>query len=147
MQKHHTGAFARQPLKRWFWAGAIATLLFELFGAASIYFTLTVDPATLPLDQKVMVEALPGWMKIASVVAVTSGVIGAILLLLRRKAAEPVLLLSLAAVVVQDSAYVLHRPLFESISSDQLLVPVIVLVLCWTIYWFARHSRQRGWLV
>ena len=23
---------------------------------------------------------------------------------------------------------------------------VVVVALVWTIYWFARHSRQRGWL-
>ena len=26
------------------------------------------------------------------------------------------------------------------------LTPVVVTVITWTIYWVARHSRQRGWL-
>ena len=139
--------FAPQPLARWYWVAAIACLLFALGGLWVIFNEATVDPATLPADQRAMTLALPGWMFVASGVAVTSGTIGAILLLVRNQLAEPVLLLSFVAVVVQDSAYVLHRPLRESMSSDMLLVPLVVLALCWTIYWFARHSRQRGWLL
>ena len=30
--------------------------------------------------------------------------------------------------------------------SAVLLVAIVVTALTWTIYWFARHSRQRGWL-
>jgi hypothetical protein len=27
-----------------------------------------------------------------------------------------------------------------------LVIPVIILAITAAIYWFARHSRQRGWL-
>ena len=143
----HDDMLTPQPLRRWFWWAAGATLLFELFGAASIANVLTVDPSSLPVDQRAMMAALPGWMKAASVVAVTTGVSGAIGLLLRRRWAERLLLASLVAVLVQDSAYLIHQPLLENTTSDQLLVPAIVLAMCAAIYWFARYSRVRGWLV
>jgi hypothetical protein len=31
-------------------------------------------------------------------------------------------------------------------SANDLLVALVVAALTWTVYWFARHSRQRGWL-
>jgi hypothetical protein len=31
-------------------------------------------------------------------------------------------------------------------SANDLLVAIVVTALTWTIYWFGRHSRQRGWL-
>ncbi|MDX6517099.1 MAG: hypothetical protein QOH73_2765, partial [Gaiellaceae bacterium] len=34
----------------------------------------------------------------------------------------------------------------DLLSTDQIALLVLTLGLTWTIYWFARHSRQRGWL-
>jgi hypothetical protein len=52
----------------------------------------------------------------------------------------------LIAVLVWLAGLVLVTPLRESMSANDLLVAIIVSALTWTIYWFARHSRQRGWL-
>jgi positive regulator of sigma E activity len=65
---------------------------------------------------------------------------------MKRKLAEPVLLLSLAAVLVWLAGLILVAPLRENMSANDLLVAIVVTALTWTIYWFARHSRQRGWL-
>ena len=74
------------------------------------------------------------------------GLAGAILLLLKRCAAVWLLLLSLVAVLVWLAALIAVGPLRESMSANDLLVAIVVTTLTWTIYWFARHSRQRGWL-
>jgi hypothetical protein len=34
----------------------------------------------------------------------------------------------------------------DLLSTNQIALLIIVAALAWTIYWFARHSRQRGWL-
>jgi hypothetical protein len=34
----------------------------------------------------------------------------------------------------------------DLMSTNDTVVVVIIAALAWTIYWFARHSRQRGWL-
>jgi len=34
----------------------------------------------------------------------------------------------------------------ENMSANDLLVALVVTALTWTIFWFARHSRQRNWL-
>jgi len=40
----------------------------------------------------------------------------------------------------------LVAPLRESMSANDLIVALVVTALTWTVFWFARHSRQRGWL-
>src|SRR5688572_15114881 len=138
--------YAERPLARWFWAGAVASLLFMAFGCLSYLFHVTLDPATLPLDQRAVFDALPMWMTVAFAIAVWVGLVGAVMLLLRRKLAEPLLLVSLVAATIQFSAYFLHPPLRDATPPAALATPIAIILLVWTIYWFARHSRQRGWL-
>jgi hypothetical protein len=68
------------------------------------------------------------------------------LLLLRRRQAERVLLVSLLGIVVWFVGIFATPRLRDLLSTDQIAVLVVTLGLIWTIYWFARHSRQRGWL-
>ena len=82
----------------------------------------------------------------AYAVAVWVGLIGAVLLLMKRKAAEWALLISVIAVLIWLGGLLVIAPLRESMSANDLLVALVVAALTWTIYWFARHSRQRGWL-
>lgn len=139
-------SYTAEPIARWFRPAAIASVLWMMFGCAMYLIEVTIDPATLPADQRAMSEAVPAWMIAAMAVAVWVGLAGAVLLAMRRKLAEPLLLVSLVAVLVQFSAYFIDPQLRQSMSSDQLVIPVVIVVLGWTIYWFARHSRQRGWL-
>jgi hypothetical protein len=138
--------YRTQPLARWFTWAAIAAVVWMALGCLAYLLDVTTDHTSLPADQRAMAEAVPLWMKAAYAVAVWVGLAGAVLLLLRRRLAEPLLLVSLVASVVMFSAFFLVRDLRENMSSDQLLVPILVVLLGWTIYWFARHSRQRGWL-
>jgi hypothetical protein len=34
----------------------------------------------------------------------------------------------------------------DLLSTGQIAVLLGVVALTWTIFWFARHSRQRGWI-
>ena len=135
-----------QPAPRWFTAAAIAVLLWEIFGCAMYLMQVSVDPATLPVDQRAMWDAAPTWMTVAYAIAVWVGLAGAILLLLRRRLAEPLLLLSLVAVIVQFSALVLVPELRNLTTSDALFLPVVILAACTLIYQFARTARRAGWL-
>ena len=37
-------------------------------------------------------------------------------------------------------------PLRNSMSANDLIVALAITAVTWTIFWFARHSRQREWL-
>ena len=130
----------------WFWAVAIGALLFEAAGAFLFANSLTLDPATLPLDQRAIYDATPQWMTIAWAVAIGTGVIGALGLLMRRRFAEPALLVSVIAVAVQFSGIFLVKQLRELTPEDHLMVPVVILVLAYAIWQTAKLARRKGWL-
>jgi hypothetical protein len=138
--------FAPRPVAAWFMVAAVASLLFMGLGCISYLMHVLANPAAMPLDQRAAYEAEPVWVTGAYAVAVWVGLAGAIFLLLKKKIAEWLLLVSLVAVLVWLAGLVLVSPLRESMSANDLIVAMIVAALTWTIYWFARHSRQRGWL-
>ena len=138
--------FARQPIARWYSAAAIASLLFMLIGCAGYLLEVTTDPATLPLDQRTVHDAQPWWLISANAIAVWVGALGALLLVLRRRLAETLMLVSLIAVAIWLGGLLLVAHLRDLLGADDIAVAVVVSVITWTIYWFSRHSRQRGWL-
>ena len=131
---------------RWFTFAALAALAWEIIGCAMYVMQVSVDPAALPADQRLMWDATPAWMTGAYAVAVWVGLVGAVLLLMRRKLAEPLLLVSLVAVVVQFSGLLVVPELRNLVSSDMLFLPFLIVVACGVIWHFARRARRSGWL-
>lgn len=138
--------FTPRPVAGWFMIAAVASLLFMGLGCVMYLTHVLADPNALPLDQRGAFAAEPAWVTGANAVAVWVGLIGTVLLVLKRKAAEWALLVSVAAVLVMIAGMLVVAPLRESMSANDLIVALAVAALTWTIYWFARHSRQRGWL-
>ena len=138
--------YAPQPLARWYMIAAHASLLFMIIGCAGFVMDVVVDPRSLPVDQRTLMEARPVWMVWAYGIAVWVGLAGALLLLLRRKLAEPFMLVSLVATVVTFLPYAVVPSVRDNVSTNDIALALVVLAIVWTIYWFARHSRQRGWL-
>jgi magnesium-transporting ATPase (P-type) len=138
--------FAPQPIARWYMIAAAASVLFMLVACAGYLIDVTSDPSKLPLDQRVLAVSRPMWMIAAYAIAVWVGLAGAVLLVLRRKLAEPLLLISLIATVATFLPYAVVPAVRDNVSTNDIAAALIVTAICWTIYWFARHSRQRGWL-
>jgi hypothetical protein len=140
---------AREAVPAWFWAAAIAALLFEMAGC---FFYLvevkmsSADIAALPIDQRVLLEARPDWYYVAFALAVWVGLVGSIGLLLRKAWAAPLLLASLAFAVVQFSSVALVPGMRDSTPSDALAVPIVVIICCYAIWQFARLAKRRAWL-
>jgi hypothetical protein len=130
----------------WFAMAAIAAVLFEAFGVYSYLTHVTTDPHSLPIDQRDLVLAMPGWMTAAYAVAVWAGLAGALLLLVRRRQAAPLLLLSLLAAIVQFGALLVDPALRNLVGSDDLLVPFVILVVCYAVWHLAWQARRWGWL-
>jgi hypothetical protein len=107
---------------------------------------LTTDPATLPLDERVQYEAEPIWMVAAFGLTGLAGAVGALMLILRRRQAETLILVSLVGIALWFAGLFVNAQLRDLLSTGQIAMAIIVVAIVWTIYWFARHSRQRGWL-
>ena len=138
--------YAPRPVAAWYMIGAIGALLFMVIACAGYVLDVTMDPATLPLDQQAVVAARPVWMVAAYAVAVWVGLAGAVMLVARRKLAQPLLLVSLIAAVVTFLPYAVTPGVRDNITTNDVAVAIVVLAITWTIFWFARHSSQRGWL-
>lgn len=141
-----TDDYSPQPIAGWFTPAAIASMLFMALGCIMYLMNVLADPASLPLDRRAAVEAVPTWVTAAQAVAVWAGLAGTVMLFLRRKAAEPLMMLSLAAVLVWLAGLLLVGGIRENMSANDLLIAIVVTAITWTIFWFARHSRLRGWL-
>jgi hypothetical protein len=138
--------YSPRPLARWYWLGAIAALLFMIVGCAGFVIDVTTNPMSLPLDQRALALARPMWMVAAYAIAVWVGLAGALMLLLRRKLAQPLMLVSLIAAIVTFLPYAVVPRVRENITTNDIAAAIIVVAITWTIFWFARHSAQRGWL-
>ena len=137
---------AADEIPAWFYIAAGLALVWEAIGCFMYWTHVTTDPATLPLDQRAMWDAAPGWMVAAYAVAVWVGLLGAVLLIMRRRLAVPLLLVSLLAVVVQFSALLLVPELRDRTPSDALMLPIIIFVASYAIYMLSRRARKHGWL-
>lgn len=138
--------YAPRPVAAWYTPAAVASLLFMALGCIMYLMHVLADPAQMPLDQRAAYEALPTWVNAAFAISVWVGAAGALMLVLRRKYAEILLLVSLVAVLVWLAGMMLTAGVRENMSANDLLLAIVVVALTWTIYWFARHSRQREWL-
>ena len=135
-----------RPIAGWYLPAAIGSLLFMLLGCAVFLLDVSTEPATMPVDQRAAHDAQPIWLMIAYGVAVWAGALGALLLLFRRRIAERLLLLSFVAVAIWLAGLLLVPRLRDLLGTDDIAVAIVVTILTWTIYWFARNSRRRGWL-
>ena len=138
--------YAPKPLARWFWVAAIASFLFMALGVWGHIASVITDPATLPVDQRVLMEARPEWMKAAYAIAVWVGLIGTVFLLMRRRLAVPLLLVSLIFCILTFLPYAVVPKVADLVTTNDIAVAVVVILITGTIWTFARHSRQRGWL-
>ena len=138
--------YAPQPLTRWFTAGAIGSLLVMLAAVALYFAQVTVDPAQLPLDERAAYDAKPAWETALYAIGAWVGLAGAVLLLMRRKLAETLLLIALVAIIAWIVGIFAVPGLRAVVGADDAAMLAILAALYWTVFWFARHSRMRGWL-
>jgi hypothetical protein len=138
--------YAPRPIARWYMVGAIVSLLLTLLPLVGAIIHLTTDPATLPLDERAQYDAEPIWMVLAFGLTGLAGAAGGLMLVLRRRLAEPLLLVAMIASAVWFVGLFVNTALRDLLSTDQIAMAIVVVAIVWTIFWFARHSLQRGWL-
>ena len=138
--------YAPRPIARWYMVAAVASLLLTGLFCILYLMHVTADPAAMPLDQRAAYDVMPAWVIGAFGVGAWVGLGGAVLLLMKRKQAEVAMLVSLAGMLVWLAGSMVVAPLREAMSATDLLLIIVLVAVDWTIFWFARHSRMRGWL-
>jgi hypothetical protein len=135
-----------QRVARWYPLAAFASLAMMALGCLGLVMHVLTDPTTLPLDQRALFEAEPQWVLAASAIGFVAGLFGSLLLVLKRVAAERAMLISLIGMAVWFAGMFATSEFRNLLSTDDIALLVAIVAIVWTIYWFARRSRQRGWL-
>jgi len=128
---------------------ALLFLIWNLLGCTMFMLQSTQDLEALARTDPVQAQiwrTMPPWAWGAYLVAVVSGLLGAICLLLRRRLAVPLSLLCLIAVIVQFGHTVLLTDLLKLAGPTTLVLPGIIIAIALAQWLYARTLATRGTL-
>ncbi|HEX8309585.1 MAG TPA: hypothetical protein VF645_14330 [Allosphingosinicella sp.] len=133
----------------WYWAAALAALVWNGFGCFMYLTQVGMDPAEmarLPEVQQEVWRAMPAWAVGAYAIAVWAGLLGAIGLLLRRRWARLAFAASLAGVVVQFGWSFLGSRILAAMGPSALAFPAFIFLVVALLLWLSAVATKRGWL-
>jgi hypothetical protein len=132
-----------------FWIIGGAALVWNLIGLAFYIGEVTMTPealAALTEAQQEFFLTTPTWATAAFAIAVNAGALGSLFLLLRKTWAVPTLVISLIAIVIQYVDAFVLRGAFGIVGVSSLIIPSMVFVIGVALLWYARVTKERGWL-
>ena len=139
-----TNSMNKPPI--WFWIVSVVALIWNGLGVMA-YLTraFMTDEMIAELPKEAQAEFLveyPAWYTAAFAIAVFCGALGALALLLRKKWAHPLFVLSAIGAIVQ------HFYLFKNVdmTGQQIVMPILVIVVCVFLIFFAKNSTAKGWI-
>lgn len=130
----------------WFWVISALALLWNGAGVLAYLgraFMTDDIIAQLPKEQQAefLVE-YPAWYTAAFAFAVFGGALGSLALLIRKKWAHPLFVISALGAIIQ------HIYLFFNVemSGAAMVMPVMVIIVCLFLIWFAKHAIAKQWI-
>ena len=134
---------------RWYRPVAVLALLWNLLGCAAYLSDVTTDradPANVPAAEQALYAVWPVWAVAGTALAVWLGAAGSLALLLRTRWALPLLVVSLAGVVLQDVAFLIHADLVSQVGAAVWVIQGVVLAVSIGLVLLARRAVARGWI-
>ena len=134
-----------------FWVIAVLALLWNLTGVSfyllDAYASKEMLKAMYNPEQLAYVKAIPAWLTALYAIATWGGLLGAILLLIRKKWAALLFIISTLSVTVQ-TIYGLtatnHLDLFGS--GQSIVLPLLVIIIGFFLYWWSKKCTAKNWL-
>jgi hypothetical protein len=131
-----------------FWVIGVVALLWNLIGLFLYYTGVSASPEELAAvyteEQVALIASTPAWATSANALAVTFGVIGALLLLLRKSFAVTAFVISLAAIVVWDIYMFAMTNSLAMFGTQVAIIQGIVLAIAVFLLWYASQQKARG---
>ena len=128
----------------WFWIVSILALVWNGMGVIAYLakaFATDEMIAALPEEQQAeFLTEYPAWYTAAFAIAVFAGIFGCLALLLRKKWAYSLFIISTIGAIIQ------HAYLFMNVDMPSLVMPVMILVVCVFLIWFAKNATTKGWI-
>jgi len=140
-----TNSMNKPPI--WFWIISVVALLWNGAGVM-MYLThaFMTDEMIAELPKEQQAEFLaehPAWYTAAFALAVFCGALGCIALLIRKKWAHPLFIISALGAIVQH-AYVFTNT--EMTGATIYIMPILVIVVCLFLIWFAKNAISKNWI-
>lgn len=139
-----TNSIQKPPV--WFWIISVLALLWNSAGVMAYLgraFITDEMIATLPEAQQAeLLVEYPAWYTASFALAVFCGALGCIALLLKRKWAKPLFIVSAFSAIIQQIY------LFVNVEMNlaQLVMPILVVLVCLFLVWFAKSAITKGWI-
>ena len=130
----------------WFWIISVLALFWNGLGVmAYLGKAFATDEMIAAMPEEARAEFLmefPACYTAAFALAVFCGALGALSLLLRKKWAHILFVLSAIGAIVQ------HFYLFRNVemTGQQIVMPVLVILVCVFLIYFAKNSTKKGWI-
>ena len=132
-----------------FWIFGVIALLWNAMGVNAYLqqaYKTDAFKAMYTEEQLEMVTNTPSWVMAAFALAVFGGFIGCILLLLRKKIALPIFLVSLIGIIIQMIYNLFISKSIEVYGPGAIIMPIMVLIIGFLLYFFTKKSISKGWL-
>lgn len=136
-------------LPMWFWVATAVALLWNLMGVGALFMQIFATPedlAKMTEAQRMALQANPTWFNIAFATSVIMGTLGCIFMLMRKSLAILLFIISFAAVLVQ----MLYSFFLSEHTTDygpgEIVMPIMIIAIGALLIWFARTSRDKGWI-
>uniref|UniRef100_A0A2A4YSA9 Sugar transporter n=1 Tax=OCS116 cluster bacterium TaxID=2030921 RepID=A0A2A4YSA9_9PROT len=139
----------KMKLSMWFWIAAIVALLWNLMGVSAFFMQVSMsadDMAKLPEAQRMALEANPTWFNIAFGTSVIAGALGCVFMLMRKSLAILAFIISFAAVLVQMLYSFFLSEHITDYGPGEVVMPLMIIAVGALLIWFARSSRDKGWI-
>ena len=130
----------------WFWIISVLALIWNGLGVmAYLGKAFATDEMIAAMPEEARAEFLmefPAWYTAAFALAVFCGALGALSLLLRKKWAHILFVISALGAIIQ------HIYLFINVEMAlaQLVMPILVIIVCLFLVYFAKNAITKGWV-
>lgn len=129
----------------------IVGLLWSAIGAFDYVMSQTRNATYMAAFTPTQLEffySLPAWVVACWAIGVWGGVVGCLLLVLKKQAAVPVLLASLVGAIL---TFIHNFLLSEGIEAmgggaSAVIFPIIIVVISFGLWWYARGMKANGML-
>jgi uncharacterized membrane protein len=137
-----TNSLNKPPI--WFWIVSVLALVWNGLGVMAYLgraFATNEMIAALPEEQQAefLIE-YPAWYTAAFALAVFCGALGCVALLIKKSWAYILFLISALGAIVQ------HAYLFMNVEDMSLVMPILVIVVCLFLIWFAKNAISKNWI-
>ena len=137
-----TNSLNKPPI--WFWIVSVLALVWNGLGVMAYLgraFATNEMIAALPEEQQAefLIE-YPAWYTAAFALAVFCGALGCVALLIKKSWAYILFLISALGAIIQ------HAYLFMNVEDMSLVMPILVIVVCLFLIWFAKNAISKNWI-